>query len=74
MSDETTFETLEYDCPEEHRRAHLLLEWQEREGRRVLKGVQCDNPRLGALDNWECRWTCVQQVEAALTGRDEEQT
>jgi len=64
MSHDSWFETIEHECAEEGRTAHLVVEWEERDGQKRVKGVQCDNPRLATLDNWECCWSCWSQLES----------
>ena len=63
MSHETVTETLELDCAEEERRAHLLVEWTVTDGERRLTGVQCDNPRFADLAPWQCSWSCWRRIE-----------
>jgi hypothetical protein len=63
MSVETTTETVDFECKEDRRTAHLLLEWQPTKGERRLTGVHCDNPRLASLEQWECRWSCWRKLE-----------
>jgi hypothetical protein len=31
-------------------------------GGRTVVGIQCDNPKLSSLDNWQCCWSCWQKV------------
>jgi hypothetical protein len=49
-------------CPEGDRVTHLLLSWQEEGEGLALCGIHCDDPRLRDLDNWECRWSCWEQI------------
>lgn len=71
MTEERSVEMVEFECAEEGRTAHLQLEWQEELGTRRLVGVQCDNPKLQSLDNWECGWSCWQRVEDELLDKGE---
>ena len=69
MSRETSWQMLDMTCPEEGcPGARLLLEWKETQGKLTLSGVSCDNPRLKDLDNWECRWSCWEEVARAAKG------
>ncbi|HPR62685.1 MAG TPA: hypothetical protein PK014_00555 [Thermoanaerobaculia bacterium] len=45
-------------CPEEGRSAHLLVEWKDEDGDLKLKGVCCDNPKFGSLENHSCEGSC----------------
>ncbi len=56
--------TLRVKCPEGNYEARLLLEW-DAGGNKVLKGISCDNPKFAGLDNWDCKWSCWQKMEAA---------
>ena len=71
MSEKKTVETIELECSEEQRTARLMIEWTEEDGTRKLTGVQCDNPRLQTLDNWQCEWSCWEKVKRELEGRDD---
>jgi hypothetical protein len=62
MADERIRETMEIHCEEEERTARLMVEWEERDGRRTLVGVECDNPRFADLEPWECHWSCWEKV------------
>ena len=58
MAGEVRWAMRRIECRETKREFGVLLAWR-REGKvEVLNGVFCDNPRLGALDNWDCRWSC----------------
>jgi hypothetical protein len=62
MSDETTIRAVDFECREEGRTAHLLLQWRREYGARQLVGVQCDNPKLQGLDDWHCGWSCWERI------------
>ncbi len=62
MSDERTIEAIEFECAEEGRTARLLVEVRHELGARTLVGIQCDNPKLSSLDNWQCHWSCWKRV------------
>jgi|GEM_PF-2087614 len=62
MSDERTVEMIEFECAEEGRTARLLVELKQELGTRTVVGIQCDNPKLSSLDNWQCCWSCWQKV------------
>jgi len=49
-------------CPEGDYEARLLLEW-DAEGKGILKGISCDNPKFAGLDNWDCAWSCWEKVK-----------
>jgi hypothetical protein len=55
-------ETRKIVCPEEHRTNSISLEWDEGGSRSVLKSIRCDNPRLRDIDNWECEWSCWEEI------------
>ena len=69
MSDERIVRTLEFECLEENRTAHVITEWRKVDGEHRLVGVQCDNPRLASLDDWECRWSCWRRIEHELSAK-----
>ncbi len=58
-------ERRKFRCPEEDRIADLMIEWRLEDGNEVIASVHCDNPRLRDLDNWDCRWTCLDALEEA---------
>jgi hypothetical protein len=62
MGGKTLREERTFECQDEKRIAKLLIEWQEKDGTRVLKSVSCDHPRLSDIDNWDCHWTCWEAV------------
>jgi hypothetical protein len=63
MGGKTVREERSFECRDEQRTAKLLVEWQEKDGERVLKSVSCDHPRFGDIDNWDCHWTCWEAVK-----------
>jgi hypothetical protein len=63
MKDKIRRECRKIRCPEEDRTADLLIEWREQDGGEVIASVRCDNPRLRDLDNWDCRWTCMEALQ-----------
>lgn len=65
MEDTIRRESRKFRCPDEDRIADLMIEWREKDGREVIASVHCDNPRLRDLDNWDCRWTCLDALEEA---------
>jgi hypothetical protein len=56
------WETRQVTCPEEGCPATLLVQWHDTETVSLLNGIHCDHPRLRDLDNWECRWSCWQEI------------
>jgi len=62
MTGERRWQVREVSCKEEGCRATLLLEWQDVEGGSVLAGMSCNYPRLRDTDNWECSWSCWENV------------
>jgi hypothetical protein len=58
-------ESRKFRCPDEDRIAELMIEWRQEDGKEVIASVHCDNPRLRDLDNWDCRWTCLDALEKA---------
>ena len=67
MKTKTVWKTLEITCGEERRRARLLTEWAEKDGKPVLKGIICDNPKLSQEEPYDCSWSCWK----LFTGRPE---
>jgi hypothetical protein len=59
-------ESRKFKCLEEDRIADLMIEWRHKDGKEVIAGVYCDNPRLRDLGNWDCRWTCLDALEKAV--------
>lgn len=62
MAIQYRWERREIQCPEAERATSLLLTWSEEDERTALCSVSCDNPRLRDLDNWECHWSCWEQI------------
>jgi hypothetical protein len=62
MGDKITREKRTFECPEAERTAELFIEWEEKAGKRLIKSMSCDHPRLRDIDNWDCHWTCWEQV------------
>jgi hypothetical protein len=60
-------EMRQIECPEEKRTANVYLEWEDSWDKPMLNGICCDNPRLRDIDNWECEWSCWEQI----TGEEE---
>jgi hypothetical protein len=58
------FELVHVGCLEHRRDATLLVEWEIAADRRRLVGVSCDHPGFAGADNWDCRWTCLEQLGA----------
>ena len=50
------------NCPEEKRKAQLLLEWKVQKGKKVLKSVSCDNPQLTDYSGMDCQWLCLKKI------------
>ena len=67
MKTKTVWKTLEISCGEERRKARLLTEWIEKDGKPVLKGIICDNPKLAQEEPHDCSWSCWK----LFTGRPE---
>jgi len=49
-------------CPEEKRKAALLIEWKVEKGKKVLHSVCCDNPRLIRYSDTDCQWLCLEKI------------
>jgi len=62
MQNKRQWDVREFDCPEEKRTASLVIEWDESGGRPVLKSICCDNPKFYGLDNWDCGWSCWDEL------------
>jgi hypothetical protein len=58
MTSKTVWKTLEISCGEEKRKARLLTEWIKKDGKEILKGVICDNPKLAQEEPYDCAWSC----------------
>ena len=58
MNVKTVWRTIEISCGEERRKARLLTEWTVKDGKEILKGVICDNPRLAQEEPYDCAWSC----------------
>jgi len=63
MNQKSRWVTKKIKCPEVKRDAELLVELQEENGEDVVKSINCDNPRLADLDNWDCQWSCWDKVD-----------
>ena len=63
MGRKIKWERRQFECLEEDRIADLLLEWRKENGKTVLDGIFCDNPRFRDLDNWDCEWSCWEELE-----------
>ncbi|MFZ7124831.1 MAG: hypothetical protein ACOWWM_01605 [Desulfobacterales bacterium] len=50
------------DCPEHQRKAELLAEWRETEGKLRLTGVSCGLPELRDLSGCDCGWSCWERI------------
>jgi hypothetical protein len=59
------YESRTIRCPEVDRTARLFIAWRVDESGATLRGVQCDNPRLSDLDNWNCGWSCLEGITPA---------
>lgn len=62
MNTESRWKLLDIECPEEDRVARLLVEWGSEEGRYFINSAHCDHPRLKETDNWDCNWSCLEQI------------
>jgi len=51
-------------CPEGKGKAELLLERRVEKGRKVLRSISCDNPRLADYSGVDCRWCCLEKISA----------
>jgi len=63
MSKKLHWESRRVQCPEVGRKANLFIEWKQEHGKSTLSSISCDNPRLSDLDNWDCRWSCWEEIE-----------
>jgi hypothetical protein len=62
MAIDIYWEVRQRRCADAECVANLLLEWRDLQGRSVLTGVSCDNPRLRDLDNWDCSGSCWEEI------------
>ncbi len=67
MAKTPSYERKTIQCAEEKRCATLLLEWREEGGKRILVGVECDNPKLRGLEPYVCRWSCWHKLDPAAS-------
>ncbi len=63
MPNKRHWDVREFDCREQKRAAGLVIEWENRGGRDVIKSICCDNPKFYDLNNWDCRWSCWDKLE-----------
>ncbi len=63
MAKTMKYERKTIHCAEEKCQATLMLEWREEGGKRVLVGVECDNPKLRGLAPYVCKWSCWHKLE-----------
>jgi len=49
-------------CPEENRKAELLLEWKVQKGKKVLHSISCDHPQLLNYSGVDCQWLCLKRI------------
>lgn len=63
MKQKTRWEKCRIKCPEERLETDLLLEWYEKEGKKVLNSINCSNPKLMDLKPSDCQWTCWEMIE-----------
>jgi hypothetical protein len=49
-------------CPEENRKAELLLEWKVQKGKKVLQSISCDHPQLLNYSGVDCQWLCLKRI------------
>jgi hypothetical protein len=45
-----------------------LLEWQEENGKKVLKSASCKNTKLMDLKPEDCQWSCWEELEKESKG------
>ena len=62
MTQPLRYESRTIRCPEVNRTARLFIAWQEDDRGTSLRGIECDNPRLADLDNWDCGWSCLESI------------
>ena len=63
MKQKSRWEKCQIQCPEEDIDTELLLEWQEENGKKVLKSVSCKNTKLMDLKPEDCQWSCWEELE-----------
>lgn len=64
MGEKSQWVLRQMKCPEEKRKAELLLEWKVQRGRKVLKSISCDNPQLVDYSGRDCKWLCLKKISA----------
>ena len=69
MAGKSRWEKRKVKCSETKREANLLIEWRKEKGKEIPNSISCDNPRLSDLDNWDCRWTCMEEIEKKLKAK-----
>ncbi len=63
MQPKPKWEKCRVTCPEENLETDLLLKWHEQDGKKVLDGVKCQNPKLMDMKPQDCEWSCWEEVE-----------
>ncbi len=66
MEKEPCWETRQMKCPEGEHMATLLIEWADTDGQPTIRSIECDNPLLSGIDNWDCQWQCWEKIQAEL--------
>jgi hypothetical protein len=63
VKQKSMLEKCRVNCPEDNVDTELLLEWQEKDGKKLLNSIRCDNPKLMDLNPEDCQWSCWEEIE-----------
>ena len=62
MTRQAKWEKRNIQCPEGKGEGELLTEWQNENGKEILTGISCNNPKLRDLSGEDCNWSCWKEV------------
>jgi hypothetical protein len=62
MADRTRRVIRKIACPEGKGETSLLVEWETEKGRKKLRSVSCDNPKLMDYSGEDCDWQCWERI------------
>ena len=63
MKQKSRWEKCRMKCPEENLETDLLLEWHEKDGKKILNSASCGNTKLMDLKPQDCGWSCWEVIE-----------
>ena len=62
MADKSRRVIRQMECPEGRGKATLLAEWRVEKGKKILRSISCNNPRLMDYSGEDCQWLCWDKV------------